>query len=226
MVGVLPESTRDSPEQPLLYGFCRFTNGQAGTVGDTEDVCIHGDRWPAEGAIEHDIGCFAANSGKCFERFTICRHFATMVVYELPAGRDNMPGLAAVEPDGADGVGQPVLAERQKTAGVWSRAEEWGGGGIDTPVRCLCRKNDRNQKLERAAVFELGFWRRIGRCQSRKECFPLGGVHRRQAPVGTAALARARSRCRARASSQFLPAIMNPSKMKPPGGRMASRKPG
>ena len=50
-----------------------------------EDVRIHGQRAFAEGDVEHDVGCLAADAGQGLERLTLVRHLAAMLGNQLPA---------------------------------------------------------------------------------------------------------------------------------------------
>ena len=58
----------------------RFAVGEAGAVGDAEDVCIHGDCAFAEDFHQHDVGSFAADAGEGLQRLAIVRDFALVLI--------------------------------------------------------------------------------------------------------------------------------------------------
>jgi hypothetical protein len=47
-----------------------FTNCQAGSIGDTEYVCVHGHGRLSECRVQNNVGGFPTNTGQGFQRLT------------------------------------------------------------------------------------------------------------------------------------------------------------
>jgi hypothetical protein len=68
----------------VFDGTHRFAGGEAGAVGNTEDMRIDGHGGLTEGGVEYHIGRFAPHAGQCFEFGAGCWYF-TVVFFEQQA---------------------------------------------------------------------------------------------------------------------------------------------
>ena len=129
---------------------------EPGAVRDPEDVGIDGDGRLAEGDVEHDIRRLAADAGKGDERLAIVRHLAVELLDELPRQRDQVPRLAAIEPDGLDLVGELRLAERDQSLRRIGRLEQVRRRLVDRGVGSLRRQHHGDEEGEGIGVMKLG----------------------------------------------------------------------
>ena len=104
-MGVLAVIPGHDFQQLLLHFLDILARGQAGTVGDPEDVGVHGNGGVAEGNVQDDVGGLAADARQGFEGGAVIGHFAAMLVDENLAHGQQVLRLVAEEPDGADGFG-------------------------------------------------------------------------------------------------------------------------
>ena len=74
MMGVLEISGRCQLEQLLFNCQHGLAPGEAGAVGDTENVSINGDRRGSEGGVQDNVGCLAPHTGQGFEFCPGFRH--------------------------------------------------------------------------------------------------------------------------------------------------------
>ena len=58
----------------------RLAVGQAGAVGDAEDVGVDRDRAFAEHFHQHHVGGLAPDARQRFQRFALARHFAVVLI--------------------------------------------------------------------------------------------------------------------------------------------------
>ena len=85
---------RDAFGQPVLHLAHVAAGGEAGAVGEAEDVGIDRHRTLAERDVEHDIGGLAADAGQRLQRFTIMRHRAAVLFKQLLGERIHIARLA------------------------------------------------------------------------------------------------------------------------------------
>lgn len=157
----------------------RFPFGQADAIGDSENVRINSDRWFTKCGVKYDIGCFSANAGQGFERFSVVRHFAVVAFDELAAGGYHVRGFGAIKTDTVDVLDKAILAKVQNGLRRWCRGEEFARGEIDALVGCLRRQDYCDKQLKRTRIFQLGGWRRVCRAQTLKYFSALANVHRK-----------------------------------------------
>jgi hypothetical protein len=97
-MGGLQELLRYRLQQFAFDGQGRLAGGQPGAVGDAKDVRVDGDRGFAESGVENHVGRLATDPRQRFERCARVRDFAAVLFEQLPAGGDDVPGLALVRP--------------------------------------------------------------------------------------------------------------------------------
>ena len=78
MVCVLPVHFGGDTEQRVLDVTNGFPRRQAGTVAQSENMGVYGERRLAKGDIEDDIGCFASDAGQGFQGVARCGHLSLM----------------------------------------------------------------------------------------------------------------------------------------------------
>lgn len=175
MVGIAAEAGRYKPCQAVFDLADRAPRREPEPIGHPKDMGVDRDGRLAKGGVEDDIGGFASHSGQRLETHPVPRHLPAVVAYQLLAGLDDVAGLGAVEPDGADIGLEPVFSQGQKARGVGGCREQGLGRLVDAPVRGLSRENNRDQQLEDRAVvkFRRGAW--VVGLKPRKEDFSLRG---------------------------------------------------
>src|SRR5690606_31835068 len=174
------------------------------------DMCVYGDRRLAEGCVQDDISRFSAHAGQRFERLARPWRLSAVLLDELLAHRDDVARLGIEQADGADVLREAIDAEREDRLGRVGVGEQLAGGEIHALVGGLCRENDRDQQLERSAVFEFRGRLGIGGFEPLEDGVDLAWTH------VLAEWAR---------FSQLSAAISNASAMNAPGGSMPSRNP-
>ena len=92
----------------LVYALAR---SEAGPVADAEDMGVNGKCFLAERCVQDNIGSLPANAGERLKLIARPRDFASMLIYEGLAQGDDILRLGIKQPDGLDGVPQPVLAK-------------------------------------------------------------------------------------------------------------------
>ena len=108
MVRVDAEFGRDGLEQLLFHFQHGLAGGEADAVGDAEDVGVDRHGRLAEGGVENHVGGLAPHAGQGFERGAVGGHLAAVLLDQHPAGGDEVLGLALVEADGLDVLGEPA----------------------------------------------------------------------------------------------------------------------
>ena len=104
MVGVQEVVRRDGLEQFFFYGKYGCAFGEAGAVGDAEDVGVNGHGRFAEGGVQDDVGGFASDAGQAFQGFALVGDLRAVFVDEDAAGFEDVCGFVVVEADGVDVV--------------------------------------------------------------------------------------------------------------------------
>ena len=125
-------------------------------VGDPEDMSVDGHDRLAKGGIEYDVGRFTPHTGQGFERGALGRDFARMLLDQQVGELDDVFRLGPEKTDGFDAFGQLFFSQRDHC--LWSRGQgkQAAGCQVDALVGGLRRKDDRDEKLVRTTVFELG----------------------------------------------------------------------
>ena len=233
MVGVAQVFPGDAAEQALLDFEHVLAGGEAGAVGEAEDVGVDGHRRLAEDGVEHHVGGLAADAGEGFEGFAVVGYLAAVAFDELAGELRGVLGLVAEQADGLDVFGDAGFAQVHHGLGGRGDGEELAGGDVDALVGGLGRQHHRHQQLEGAGVFQLGGGVGVGVAEAAERFGHRGEAHvgHQAGSAGAAgsvgvAGGLARRRACLRASIQLRPAIRQPRAMKAPGGRMAIRKPG
>lgn len=143
--------------QQLLFHFLNVLTGRkTRAVGDAENVCIDGNRWPAKGGVEYHIGGFTPDARQCFERGAIFRHFATMFFQQNTAGFNHVFRFAVKQANGFDVLLYALNAQRQHRGWRIGNRVEQRGGFIDADVGRLGGKQHGDQQFKRRTEIEFG----------------------------------------------------------------------
>ena len=177
MVGVELEFVGYELEQALLDLVDVFAGGEAGAVGDAENMRVHGDGRLAESGVEYDIGGLAPHARQGFEGLARLRYFATVSRNEQAAGFDDVPGLGLVQAYGADVGDELVQAQLVNGLRCARYRIELARGKVDALVGGLRRQDHRDQQFKRCGVFELGARRRISGAQAAENGVAFLRVH-------------------------------------------------
>ncbi len=121
--------------------------------------------WP-KAVLRITFAVLRPTPGRASSAARSARHLAVVQVDQHPAGGDQVPGLAFVEADRLDVIGQPVLAQGMDGLRRMGDRKQPAGGEVDALVGGLRRQHHRHQQFERRAVFELGGGVGIGRTQA------------------------------------------------------------
>ena len=70
MVCILKKFLRDASHQAILHLTNVLARGDAGSIGDPENMCINRHGGLAKGGVEYDIRCFPPDTWECLEFFT------------------------------------------------------------------------------------------------------------------------------------------------------------
>ena len=177
VVGVDAEFLRNGLEQLLFHFQHGFARRQPGAVGDPEDMRVDRHRRLAESGVQNDVCGLAAHARQGFERGALGGNLAVVQIDQHFAGGDEVPGLAFVETDGLDGVGQPGFTQREHGLGGVGSWKQPARGQVHALVGGLRRERDRHQQFERRAVFEFGRGMRVGRAQAAEDFVAFGWIH-------------------------------------------------
>ena len=127
-----------------LFFHCQWCSGggQPDAIGNAEYMCIHGDRWLAEGGVEDYVGGLAPHSRQGFQVFPTVRDFSFMPLHQQAACLHDVLCLAIEKTDAFNVVLQSFLTQFQY--GLWCRRdlEQLFRGLIDALIRCLSRENN------------------------------------------------------------------------------------
>ena len=159
----------DTADQLILHGTDRFAGSKARTVAETENMGIYSHGWLVKGDVEHDIGRFPAYAGQGFQRFTGVGNLPVMLFQKLLAEQGDIMGFGAPEPYGADMPGNAVLAQCGHAGGVGGFFIQGTGGLVDRDIRCLCRKHNTDEQLERVVIDQFAAGIRVGLVQCGQE---------------------------------------------------------
>ena len=110
---ILAKFLRDQLEQSFLDFQRCFPRGDTGTIGNPENMRIHGNGWFAEGGIQDNVGSFAADSGQAFEFGPGARDLAREFPLEYVARGDDVFRLGVVQANGANVFFQTLRAESE-----------------------------------------------------------------------------------------------------------------
>jgi len=177
MMGILSEFLRDEFHQLVLDFDDVLAGGDAGAVGDPEDMGVHRDGRFAERGIEDHVRGFPAHSRQALQVFAPARHFAAEPFQQNSAGGEDVLRLGPVQPDAADKGREPGLAERDDRPRRIGDRKKSGGGEVHAFVGGLGGEYDRNQQLERRLICEFGGGRRIGVSQPAEDFCSFRLVH-------------------------------------------------
>lgn len=79
---IAPEWGRGLLFQLLFDSERSLARGEAGTVADPEDMCIHREGLRAERGVHHHIGGLSPDTGELGEHITILWHLTTKIAHE------------------------------------------------------------------------------------------------------------------------------------------------
>lgn len=156
-MGMGHEARRDFFEQRLFNGQNCFAIGHTGPVAQPEDMGIDRHGMLTPGDIAHHIGCFAPDTGQCFECFLIVGYDPAMFFNkDLGCGHDIL-GLAAIKPDGLDVLDQGLFAKVEHILRGFDDLKQLFGRLVHPDIGGLRRKCNRDQKGVGIGVVELPF---------------------------------------------------------------------
>ena len=162
MMRMLLERGRNDFLKPAFDVKRRLTGRQGYAVRDAENMRIDGDHGFAESDIQDHIGCLAANAGKRFERFAVCRNLAPKILDEPLRQGDDVLCLGAVKADRLDHAAELFLADGKHFFRAVGEGKKRARGLVDAGIGRLRRKHDRNEKSKRIDIVEFAFRVRIG----------------------------------------------------------------
>ncbi|GIX38636.1 MAG: hypothetical protein KatS3mg127_1875 [Silanimonas sp.] len=218
VVGVLLELGWHHLQQFFLHRVHGLARGEAGAVGDAEDVCVHRDGRFAKSSVQYHVGGLAAHAGQGLQRFAVARYLAAVSFQQQSAGGDQVRCLGVVKTDGVDVGLQAGLAEGEDAGRRIGHREQSARGLVHAHVGGLRREHHRHQQLEGRAVFQLGGGLRVQFAQAAEELVAVGGLH--------AVWSAGRGRGARRLVCQYWRRAMSrASSRKAPTGSTASKKP-
>ena len=141
---------RRSELHELALDFLRRLPGrEPGAVGNAKDMRVDRNRRVAEGDVEHHVGGLASDPRQFYQRRMIGRHFASMLVDELAAQREDVFGLGAEQADRLDVRDQACVAQLEHGLRRMRDREELRSREVHAAVGRLRGEHDGDQELER-----------------------------------------------------------------------------
>jgi hypothetical protein len=177
MVGVVPELGRRELFERCLDSAHVLARREAGTVRDSENMRVDGNRRLPECCVEHHVRGLAADARQALERFAIGRHLATVAIQQDAAGGDDVLGLGAKEADRLDVVGDTCFTKLEHRLGRARDRKHFARRLVDRDVCRLRRQHDRDQQLKWCRVFEFSGRVRVEALQRLVDCAAFDGVH-------------------------------------------------
>lgn len=142
-------------EQLLLDSQGVGSDCQARPVRHAKHMGVHGHCWLTKKDIEHHIGRLAPYSRQRFERVTVLRHLAIVLLQQLLAEQPNVLGLGAVQPDGPDELLDLVLPECHHGGWRGSAFKQFPRCLVDPGVGRLGGQDHSHQERESVHIFEF-----------------------------------------------------------------------
>ena len=176
MVCVLPKFLGDEFHQLVLDFDDVPAGGDAGPVGDPENMGVHRDGGFAERGVEDHVSGLAAHSRQTLEVFALARYFAAELFQQDSAGGEDVLRLGPVQSDAADERREPGFAKRKDRLRRVGDREKPVGGEVHAFVGGLGGEYDRNQQLEWCLIREFGGRRRIGFSQPAENFCSFGCI--------------------------------------------------
>jgi hypothetical protein len=133
----------------------RFARREAGTVTDSKNMRVDGERFFPERSVEHHIRRLAPHSGERLQLFARMRDLAVKSVDQRRAERNDVLRFGVEQADCLDRVAQRVLAEIEHPPGIVDAVEQRPAGSIDARVRRLSGEHDGNEQSVGVAILEL-----------------------------------------------------------------------
>jgi hypothetical protein len=152
----------------------RLARRETGAVADAEDVRVDGEGLFAERAVEHDVRCLAADTGKGLKFLARPRDIA---VDQRFAERDDVLRLSVEQADGLNSLTQRFFAEIHHLPRSLDPFEKRPGGDVHA---CICRlggQDDGYEQLIGIARLQLGRRRRVRFGQAPEEFENLVAGH-------------------------------------------------
>jgi hypothetical protein len=143
--------------------------GDPEPIGHPKHVAIHGKAGDVERVPEHDVGSFAADAGKGRQLTDIGRHVPPVLSNECLGHSDQRLGFGPKKPSGVDEGLELRGGRLREGVRVRKSREDARRHLIDAPVRGLCRKDGRDEQLERVPVVKLGVGARVLRFKRRED---------------------------------------------------------
>ena len=147
--------------QTLLHLERRGADRKAQAVRHAEYMCIHGDGRRMKGNAHHHIRRLASDARELLQRLKVRRHLAAVIIQQNMAGLYDVLRLHAEKPTVMNLRFECGLSERGHRSRRICLWKEPPRHHIDARIRTLCRKNHRNEELERRLKCERGLCIRI-----------------------------------------------------------------
>ncbi len=160
MVRVAQHFVGDALDEGVLHLARGAAGGEAGAVGDAENVGIDSHRRLVEGDVEDDIGGLAADSRQRLEGGAVLRHLAPVALDQQPGEGRDVAGLALPEAEAADMPRDAGLTEGGHGGRGRGFGEEGLGGLVDGFVGGLRGEGDGDEEGE--GILEVELAPRIG----------------------------------------------------------------
>ena len=106
---------------------------------------IDGDGGLAECRVEDHVGCFAADSGQRFQRFSCLRDLSLMLLQQDLTGVDDVLGFRIEQSNALDVALQFRASQFADCRRCIGNFEQHSGCFVDAHVRRLSGENDGNQ---------------------------------------------------------------------------------
>ena len=147
--------------QPLFHGQRGLALGQAGAVGNAEDVRIDREGFRSERAVHHHVGGLAPHPRQAGQHVAISRNLTTEIADQDFRQGDHVFRLGIEQADGLDVLFQPLFTQRDHLRRGRDGLEQLAGRLVDADVSGLGREHDRDQQLIGIAEFQFRFRRGI-----------------------------------------------------------------
>lgn len=181
VVGVHAVFVRHDLLQFFFHLVRRGAGGEAGAVGDPEDMRVYCHGRLREGHVEDDIRGFTPDAGELHQFVAIRRNLAAVIIDEdLGEGVDILR-LGIEKTDGFDVVADFVFAECDHFLRRVGGLEEGGGCLVHALVRGLRGQRDGDEQGERVRPFQFALRFRINGVEAAEKFMNFIPGHARPA---------------------------------------------
>ena len=143
------EFRRNDFDEPLFDFQNIFPGRQSGSVGYAENMGIDSHHILMKCRVQYDIGRFAANSGKCFQIFSVVWYFSMMFFQQYFRHSYNISGFGRIKIDCFYIRHQAFRTESYNRFRCVRDRVQFFRCLVDGNICCLCRENNGNQQFIR-----------------------------------------------------------------------------